>query len=872
MKKLLIASAAVLASAITLSAQQPSREHRSLWMSPYLSGNWPSSAITTSNAAAHQNILKSRLNKFKDQNINVVYYHVRTMCDAMYESSYEPWSSTVSGTRGVAPAFDPFGFLVEQAHQRGIEVYAWVNPYRYCSSKLWGDGELNYENSHPDWLIQQSSESILNPGKEEVKQRIVDVISEIVTKYDVDGIIFDDYFYTSSTPMSLDADLYAQYTAGGGTLSQADWRRANVNEMVHRVHDAIKKIKPYVAFGISPAGVASPSNVTSEYGLTAAPGTDWQYNGIYSDPLAWLKAGDIDYISPQIYWPSKYDDLSAWWSVAAKKFNRHFYPSVTLSDLSNVKSAEFIREIEQARSVNDSDCSGMVFFQYSEFVNYYENLFGKNQSFGDNMRDGAYKYKALTPLRPWNNSVSPVMTSNVKLDGTTLSWDEVQGARYTVYAIPDGVSDAQFSCQRQYLDGVTYDTSYTISSDMASGYRWAVAVYDRYGNEYSPLEVGKTATTTAKPALTYPANGASPVDLFDFTWTSDATTYIVEVARDKDFTDMVGSIQTDQPTASVTVLPTLEDGKTYYWRVRASKLNALESVSDVYSFVAARIKITSPTASATSVSLTPTIKWTAAVNSATYTLELSRQSDFSEISYTTEVTGTSATVPERTLVSGRPYYARVTATKGDVSSTSDAVTFSTLDRTDYAAPKFVNPSSSGVVLYSNDKIQIEPWEGMYNVTINIATSESFPSRSSYSGTLSSFATETAELSNIKISSKNLVDGTTYYVRARGSYFLNGVTANQYTDYSTVMSFVYSSAAGVGSVTSDQADKSFIDSADVLHLSKDAVSYEVYTLAGQSVMNRSVQGGESYSLSTLAPGAYIVVVKEGKTTTLKLIKH
>ncbi|MDE6397107.1 MAG: family 10 glycosylhydrolase, partial [Muribaculaceae bacterium] len=376
-------------------------------MTPFLNSNWPSSAITASNAQSVKNILVKRLEKFKNQNINVIYYHCRAMCDATYESSYEPWSSTVSGKRGQAPAFDPFGYLVEESHKKGIEVYAWINPYRYCSGSKYGEGELNYENSHPDWLISQTKESILNPGLEEVKQRIVDVISEIVTKYDVDGVIFDDYFYTSGTPMSLDADLYKKYTDGGGKLSQADWRRANINEMVARVNKAIKEIKPWVSFGVGPAGVASPPNVTSEYGLPAAPGGgDWQYSGIYSDPLAWFKQGSIDFMSPQIYWPSRFDALSKWWADAALKYGRHAYPSIDLSAVGTPKVEEVCREIRQTRLVSPADASGLVYFQYATFVNYYEKFDGKSQELGAILGATEYADRALVPLRPWTGSVS----------------------------------------------------------------------------------------------------------------------------------------------------------------------------------------------------------------------------------------------------------------------------------------------------------------------------------------------------------------------------------------------------------------------------------------------------------------------------------
>lgn len=871
MKKLskLLAGTVLGMVALSGSVNLEAREHRAIWMTPFLGGNWPSSAITASNAQSLKNILVRRLGTFKQQNINIIYYHCRAMCDATYESSYEPWSANVSGTRGVAPAFDPFGFLVEEAHKKGIEIYAWINPYRYCSTKKYGEGELNYENSHPDWLLSQSKETILNPAREEVKQRIVDVISEIVTKYDVDGVIFDDYFYTSGTPMSLDADDYEAYlqTKPVDSLSQADWRRANINEMVARVNKAIKTIKPWVSFGVGPAGVASPPNVTSEYGLPAAPGGgDWQYGGIYSDPLAWFKQGSIDFMSPQIYWPSRFDALSKWWADAANKYGRHSYPSIDISAVGSPKSEEIRREVEQSRLVSPADASGLVYFQYSTFINHYEKFEGVNTELGGILAATVYSKPALVPLRPWTKSDNPTTLSNIRVDGDTLRWDapaEVRNQRYIVYTRNGNGLD---------ISDILYTNKWAIPADEANTEHY-VAVYDRYANVYTPMGVGSTLKTGTKPELTYPVKGQKPVDLFNFSWKHEGTNVVsgrVELSTDPKFETVMASVEYNgKPEVSVSEFPPLTVGQTYYWRVVPTDVNTEHQTSDVESFVAARISAITPEPSATGVSYNPEITFTPAVEGSEYTIEISRVPEMTTLEHVGTTTETTYTVPKQVLSSGRTYYLRLTARKGDAVSQSEVTSFSTVNKTDYAAPVIVNPAKQdGQTLHCNDKVIIEPWEGMVNVVVNIAAADNFPTRSMYSETLSGFATETKDLGDVKISSKGLTDGTTYYLRARGVYTLTTSTANSYTDYTPTYTFVYSSEAGVTDLELDEA-ATWLENSSTLHVGAGVKQVVVYDLAGALIASYDVSAGQTtVSLEQLPSGAYLL--KAG-TTTLKLVR-
>lgn len=867
--------AAICAATIALApaaatAKEHSREHRAVYMTPFLSNNWPSSAVTSSNAASTKNILENRMKKFKAQNINAVYYHARVNCGTTYKSQYEPWSNIVSTAYGVEPAYDVFGFLVDCAHRNGIEVYAWVNPYRYRQESGHGSDPLSYENSHPDWLLEQSKEAILNPALPEVQQRIVDICKEIVTNYDVDGLVFDDYFYTNTTPMSLDADDYKAYTAAGGKLDQAAWRRDNINRLVARVNREIKEIKPYVVFGIAPAGVACPEDVEEKYGLPYIKG-DWQYKNIHADPLTWLNDKSIDFISPQIYWPgTQFEELAPWWQRAADRFGRHFYVSTDISDLGSSHSTQtFVDEVEIMRETSHVDQGGTAFFQYDKWVNNYETYDGARRTFGDNMAHAVFQNKVLTPLRPWNNEIKPVMTANVRVDGNTLRWDAVEGMRYTVYAVPAAMADEKFDCRREYLDGISYTNSYEIPSDKASGYRWAVAVYDRYGNEYPPLFDGAAVGTCQPATLTYPGEAQTALDLFDFTWTGEAGRYVVEVARDAAFSDIVGYIETKEPRASSTSIPGIEDGQTYYWRVASCRANAPLAMSAVGSFVAGKVTITSPAAEATELVLTPSFTWTKAVDGSSYRFEIGRDSQFKDVIYSAETSADKLTVPALTLMSGRRYYARVVATHDGIESASDPVTFSTVNRSDYAAPVFVNPDKQNMTLHSDDVVEVAPWEGMSHVTVYLSASESFPSRSSATMNIDGFGVKGKALGEVKLSGKTLVDGKTYYLRARGAYYLTTASSVQYTPYSETVTFVYSSAAGVGDAVAD-GERTYVDADATLHIAGEAALVEVYAASGALVKAVAVPGA-TVSLSDLPAGVYVIRVTGENTSTVKWVK-
>ena len=801
---ILIALLAAFAASFVIQADDsPKREQRGMWMTAYLS-EWPSGTLTESNTAIVQNACRKMLDTMRVNHINVVYYHVRAMCDAMYNSAYEPWSSYVTGTRGVAPPFDPFAYLLNEAHKRGIEVYAWVNPYRYArSTNRWGQSERDYIYTHPEWLLSTEYETVLNPGIPEVRQRVVDVCRDILEKYDVDGLVFDDYFYNQDNPsFSLDADLYNAYKASGGTMSQGDWRRENVNMMVRDVNAMVKSTKPWVRFGIGPAGVACSSQaVADKYGVDPCPGSDWQYNQIYSDPMAWLSRGTIDFMSPQVYRNTNadFEPITRWWGRMGDRFNRHVYVSQWIPDEDGWGLNEFIKQTRIMRDAMISGNPGMTWFRYSTWRNKSEKIDGKVRQLRIWMRDSLYQHVALSPATAWLKPDKDYTTvANLTYSNGTLSWDSIPNVRYVVYAYPDTVADADFACQARYIDGVSYWASYSIPAAKREGYRYAVTILDRWENEYAPVNPGVVPTQAERPVLVYPDDGATVPELSALQWSGTGTDFTVQVYADAQMSSMVAQVATDSLSCPLPKIPGLKAG-TYWWRVIARGLNQWDNASELRQFTVGEMRITSPANGAAAVPLMPTVTWTAAAPGTKYVLELSELSTMAKAD--SIVTHEAQwTAPRYRLSGATTYFARVTATYGGASITTPVMSFTTAEVIP-PVPVFIFPTPADEVLYSTDVLSFEPAEGGAALKVQISASESFPTRTSYNGSLEKGIFSTPQLGTIKGAGK-LTDGKTYYARARYAYRTDATGEDlQYTEFTDVRTFLYRVAVA-GDVNGD----------------------------------------------------------------------
>lgn len=343
----------------TVAVSHP-RELRAVWVATVFNINFPSRAGLS--PEAQQAELTRMLDVMADLNLNVMMFQVRPECDALYASALEPWSRYLTGRQGTDPGYDPLAWLVEAAHARGIEVHAWLNPYRARASR---NAELSpdhvarrlpqYARTYGDFLW-------MDPGAPAVQQHTLEVIRDLASRYDLDGIHFDDYFYPYPDGPFPDDDLFAEYQATGGPLDRGDWRRDNVNTLVREVAEAIRDIDPTIRFGISPFGIYRPGVPPGITGLD-------QYAAIFADPVKWIEEGWVDYLAPQLYWNATrpqqdYETLLRWWTGLSQD-GRFIFAGNNLAQLgadAGWSVAEFRRQVGISRALRDAGSLGNVYF------------------------------------------------------------------------------------------------------------------------------------------------------------------------------------------------------------------------------------------------------------------------------------------------------------------------------------------------------------------------------------------------------------------------------------------------------------------------------------------------------------------------------
>ncbi len=467
------------------------REFRAAWIASVANINWPSKPGLSVEEQKQEAI--DMLDFLQKNNFNAVILQVRPQCDALYASKLEPWSYYLTGTQGKAPEpfYDPLEFWIEESHKRALELHAWLNPYRAHHIKGGDIGEQSIVTTKSNLVVKlEQGYYWLDPTDPGTQEHSYNVVMDIVNRYDIDGIHFDDYFYPYPSYNNgkdfPDDKNWQKYLDNGGKLTKAEWRRSAVNNFVENLYKGIKRTKKHVKFGLSPFGIWRPNHPASIKGFD-------QYNELYADAKLWLNKGWIDYFTPQLYWPinkipQSYPVLLGWW-VEQNHKDRHLWPGISIGRLNNnPPGEEVINQIMIARGMLPNS-PGIVHWNIGGFL--------KSDALTEAVVKGPYKQQALIPSSEWLDSSvpgRPTVISSVKNETLKIQWNSVQSdiRQHVVYA--------------KYGDSWTYEIvsddkkSHTIpiyevqNSEVIPLKKIAVSAVNRFGNESKvhPIDISDT--------------------------------------------------------------------------------------------------------------------------------------------------------------------------------------------------------------------------------------------------------------------------------------------------------------------------------------------------------------------------------------------
>ena len=482
---LLLMAGGVFAQVQTGSAY-PKREFRAAWIQ---SVNGQFRGMPTEKLK--QNLI-GQLNSLQKAGINAIIFQVRPEADALYASRLEPWSRFHTGVQGKAPEpyWDPMQFMIDECHKRGMEFHAWINPYRTKTTLKSELAPNHVYNIHPEWFVTYGDQLYFDPALPESRRHICMVVSDIVSRYDVDAIHMDDYFYPYPIKGKDFPDDASFARFGGGFSNKGDWRRSNVNVLIKKLHETIREIKPWVKFGVSPFGIYR--NESSDPLGSKTKGLQ-NYDDLYADVLLWAREGWIDYNIPQIYWHighpvADYETLVKWW--ARNTENRPLFigqsvmNTVQNADPKNPSINQLPRKMALQRAYQT--IGGSCQWPASAVV---ENA-GK---YRDALIAEYHKYPALPPVFDFMDNEAPAKVRKMKPvwteDGYILFWtapkykEEMNRAvQYVVYRFNDkekvNIDDPS------HIVAITRDNFYKLPyEDGKTKYRYVVTALDRLHNE-----------------------------------------------------------------------------------------------------------------------------------------------------------------------------------------------------------------------------------------------------------------------------------------------------------------------------------------------------------------------------------------------------
>lgn len=398
-----------------ITFSQPKYEFRGVWVATVDNIDWPSNKTLSSDKQKAEFI--TLLEMHRRNGMNAIIAQIRPSTDAFYPSQYEPWSEWLTGIQGKPPMpyYDPLAFMIAETHKRGMEFHAWMNPYRaeFSIGKS-SIAPTHITRLHPDWFLAYGGKRYFDPGNKAVQQFVNNVVRDVVSRYDIDAIHFDDYFYPYRVSGSEFPDDVS-YQKYGNDLSKDDWRRSNVDSIILSLSKTIKKENPDCKFGISPFGVWRNIDKDADGSLTKAGQTN--YDDLYADILLWLKNKWIDYVAPQIYWEigfkvADFETLINWWSNHS--YDRHLYIGQGIYRTFENKTSGWKNRNELPSQLNMirsyKNVQGSVYFS--------SKTFNRNPNgWNDTLQNNYYRYPALIPPMPWINSTVPA-APNVSIDSS----------------------------------------------------------------------------------------------------------------------------------------------------------------------------------------------------------------------------------------------------------------------------------------------------------------------------------------------------------------------------------------------------------------------------------------------------------------------
>jgi uncharacterized lipoprotein YddW (UPF0748 family) len=499
------------------------REFRAVWVASVANIDWPSRRDLT--VAQQQAEIIATVERVKQLNMNAIVLQVRTSADALYESKLEPWSEYLTGTQGKAPDpyYDPLKMWVSEAHKRGIELHAWFNPYRarQMAAKS-ANAKSHISNTNPQVVKSYGGQLWMDPGEAAASAQTLNVILDVVRRYDIDGVHIDDYFYPYPVPAPgteaptpspddtpqpraelpfPDEPSWQAYLASGGKLSRADWRRQNVNVLIEKIYAGIKREKPHVKFGISPFGLGKPDK--------RPPGIAGfsQYDKLYADAELWLQKGWLDYFTPQLYWPidqapQAYGVLLDYWAKE-NTASRHLWPGMYLTRIQAAESqakswvpSEIVNQITLTRNRQSTQpmTTGHVHFS---MIGLTQNRRGVNDELAK-----LYATPALVPASPWLSLTPPAPPKlEIVRRGSNV---EVMAAlspgnttfTHVVWTRQSGQWQLQLLPTRGQEAGQLLDTQQFSLAALPEVVVWSTI--DRFGNESAPVSITASQLRAAK--------------------------------------------------------------------------------------------------------------------------------------------------------------------------------------------------------------------------------------------------------------------------------------------------------------------------------------------------------------------------------------